>query len=164
MSALPSSLVALPVLINSVSFIGEACNLTWVVPENVHRIQARMWGAGGGSKAEFLGGRGAYVQGSAFVTPGETLWLTAGSSGAAGTSMSSCGGGAPGVCMISYYGTYFYRTGASGGGSSSISRLNAATGAFNVIAVAGGGGGASEKERCLPGLEGRTCGAFSPTG
>ena len=93
---------------------------TFVVPDGVTSITAKLWGAGGGeqtcSNREAVGGAGGFSQGDILVTPGEVL-----------TIYVAEGGGS----------TSGYRHAAGGGGGSSVRR-----GEERLI-VAGGGGGAA---------------------
>lgn len=96
---------------------------TFVVPDGVTSINARMWGGGGGggaggsTAAGGAGGGSGYIYGSIPVTPGETLNIYVGGGGGAGTRNTAGGGG-------------------GGGGSSTIYR-----GSTLLAIVAGGGGG-----------------------
>ncbi|MBM4378356.1 MAG: hypothetical protein FJ086_03510 [Deltaproteobacteria bacterium] len=61
---------------------GSPGEYTFVVPEGVTQVRARLWGGGGagGNQAGATGGGGAYVQGTFMVTPGESLdvWVAEG--------------------------------------------------------------------------------------
>ena len=94
--------------------------MTWQVPAGVNNITVRVWGSGAGSVG---GATGAYVQGVAFVTPGEALTLFTGGPRAG----AACG----------YAGTGWD---GDGGGYSALSRENVFTGGLEFIAVAGGAG------------------------
>lgn len=108
---------------------------TFVVPEGVYKIKARVIGGGGGgggggntNASGRGGGGGGYVEGSFSVTPGQSIPVTVGAGGA--------GGGASGT------------NGASGGSSSLGALASAGGGEFgggtgSGIATAGGTGGSA---------------------
>lgn len=93
----------------------------WVVPTGVMSVKARLWGGGGGGGGGALnaagagGGGGGYAEGVFAVMPGETIPVTVGSGGLAGSSSGS-NGGAGGT---SSFGTYVTVSGGTGGGGSS---------------------------------------------
>ena len=122
----------------------------WTVPSGVTNISFFLWGS-----SAFISSTGAYVEGRALVTPGELLRVTVG-----GDSSSTEECGYPGM-------GYGYST-TSGGGLSGIARLNAFSGAFDFIAVAGGAGGSSYGKPPFgePGkaISPTGCGAFNPYG
>lgn len=108
---------------------------TFIVPDGVYKIKARVIGGGGGgggggntNASGRGGGGGGYVEGSFAVTPGQSIPVTVGAGGA--------GGGASGT------------NGASGGSSSLGALASAGGGEFgggsgSGIATAGGGGGSA---------------------
>ena len=154
---LPSLATGLPILTSSATFATEGCNIAWLVPENISIVNVRMWGAGGGSSRGYLGGGGAYVEGSALVTPGESLYINVAQRGG-GDSSCSGGGGSP-------YSNSYPASCGSGGGASSITRWSTAFENWEIISIAGGGGGACNSGRGAParGQQG-DCGVYSPTG
>jgi hypothetical protein len=112
----------------------------WVVPANVHRIKYKIWGAGGGGGGTDYndgpgigasGGSGAYVEGFANVTPGETLLVVAGGGGLKGGTGGTPPGGAT------------YSDGANGKGRGAIAGGTRATSSTHGCGGGGGGGGAS---------------------
>ncbi len=126
---------------------------TWVVPNNVHFIKTKCWGAGGGkggydsSDPGAYGGGGGYAESIVCVNPGDTLILyvaQGGSEGPGGVSGSSYHGqggwgfgaggqgGAPGPTGSS---------GAGGGGGGSSAVINTTTNTIFCVAAGGGGGG-----------------------
>ena len=124
----------------------------WVVPPGVTAVTVTMWGSGG-LNAYGLGGAGAFLAGTAYVTPSETLRVLVGGTAAAN---DQCGGGS--------------RAGSSvGGGRSAVSRYSVATSTWEVLAVAAGGGGGSSGYSCS-GDPGRNltavggCGVYAPQG
>ncbi|MCZ7893299.1 DUF2793 domain-containing protein [Agrobacterium salinitolerans] len=97
---------------------------TFVVPDGVYWINARVWGAGGGGGGAANsnavargGGGGGYAEGWISVTPGQSLPLVVGSGGAGGVGGSSpqtgADGGTSSVGGIS-------ATGGKGGGYSTV--------------------------------------------
>ena len=132
-----------------------------------------MWGSGGSSCnatgsgvtiAVVPGGPGAYIQGVAYVTPGETLTVSVGTPGAAcafagQATLGSYACGRRSPCTYS----------GSGGGATTVSRWNAFGQYMEVIAVSGGGGGAecySGQVQGLPGtgIDPSGCGSYAPQG
>jgi hypothetical protein len=101
----------------------------FVVPAGVTSVEVQLVGArGGGARLEFggvppVGGRGAQVEGTLSVTPGETLFVEIGGEGA--TNLSEVLGAG----------------GFNGGG-------NGAFGTFPAHAAGGGGGGATDVRSC----------------
>lgn len=126
----------------------------WVVPPSVRNVSLYLWGAGGGGVATHgvLGGSGAFVSGSALVTPGEVLTITV------GNAAFGFGGG----------GTQGY-----GGGFTAVSRYSYWTQQVEYLAVAGGGGGGCQYYYPYTGGSATSaptdgiaanCGTFSPQG
>lgn len=114
------------------------------VPNDVNELELHMWGAGGWVCywCSYTAGSGAYVRGVLPVTGGEVLRLVIGASGSwlynnADSRFTEQAGGA---------GCYTICTGCvytCGGGFTAVQRLNATSGKYVPIAVAGGGGGAA---------------------
>src|SRR5580698_2437513 len=109
---------------------------TFPVTTGVTSLDVRMWGAGGGGidpgyfLNQYSGGGGGYTTGTAAVTPGEVLTVTAGRGGVIkGVAPTYGGGGAGGTGG---------EPGDSGGGMSALW-----DGAFGTdpLLIAGGGGG-----------------------
>lgn len=109
---------------------------TFIVPDDVFRINARIWGAGGGGGGSYApspeaycgsgggGGAGAYLMVSFPVIPGEVLDVSVGNGGKGGIGS---GNGTAG--LLSSVGKYKAYGGGGGGG------------AHNRIAGYAGGGG-----------------------
>lgn len=96
---------------------------TFTVPSGVFRIFCRAWGAGGGggganNGAAAGGAGGGYSEGWFAVTPGQSIAVTIGAGGSAGT-------GAP--------------TNGGNGGTTSIGSLLSATGGLGGSGASGGG-------------------------
>lgn len=109
---------------------------SWVVPAVVTSATFDVWGAAGGRGLfqTTVGGRGAHVQATLGVTPGETLVVSVGGAGAvAGTAGAGGfnGGGAGGTS---------FHTSAGGGGASDV-RDGVALADRLLVAGGGGGGG-----------------------
>lgn len=90
---------------------------TFIVPENVYRIAAKTWGAGGGGGgalndtcAATGAGAGAFAEGIYSVTPGQSITVTVGAGGAGGAAGSD--GSAGGT---SSFGSFCSATGGAGG-------------------------------------------------
>ena len=128
-SPIPTSMPILDLSATTTLVFNVSCNFFyWQVPDTVTNITVRAWGAGGFStQMPPKGGSGAYVEGVAYVTPGETLTVNVGASNS-DASGTACG--APGTCPASV-----------GGGFSSIARTLVPSGALAYLLVAGGGGG-----------------------
>jgi Glycine rich protein len=122
------------------TYIYTGANQTFTVPASTYPpiVTVYMWGAGGGgssgSHPTNYGGAGAYVQGTLFVTPGETLTVIVGQGGVAITTNGAAaaatyggGGGVPSGGNSTQN--------SSGGGRSAIQRSS------TDIVTAGGGGG-----------------------
>ncbi|MCZ7893309.1 DUF2793 domain-containing protein [Agrobacterium salinitolerans] len=105
----------------------DAGTYTFVVPDGVYWIYARVWGGGGGGGGASNnnacgrgGGGGGYCEGWISVTPAHSLTLVIGSGGAGGV-----GGGSP-------------QTGADGG-TSSVGGVSATGGKGGGYSTSGGG-------------------------
>src|SRR5580704_19633595 len=123
---------------NCARFTYSGGDQTFTVPSGVTSLDVRMWGAGGGGidpgyfLNQYSGGGGGYTTGTAAVTPGEVLTVTAGRGGVIkGVAPTYGGGGAGGTGG---------EPGDSGGGMSAVW-----DGAFGTdpLLIAGGGGGAT---------------------
>lgn len=128
---------------------------TWTVPPGVFTINIKMWGAGGGAKADTnsiifgvisnvfrsSGGGGGYVSGTLAVTPGEALNIIVGSGGGNGYIG---GGGSTSLKPTFLIGLAFINAGR-GGGRSAIQKNGI------DLVTAGGGGGAGEDDDCSNG-------------
>jgi hypothetical protein len=101
---------------------------TWVVPANVTSATFDLYGAAGGSTQQGAGGLGGRATATLPVTPGATVRIEVGATGAAQDYTGSYNGGGPGV--------------ANGGGATDI-RIGGGTLTDRVL-VAGGGGAAGE--------------------
>jgi hypothetical protein len=124
-----------PSIGGSQSFTATGNVVDWTVPNGVTSILVQASGAQGGSN----GGRGARMQGSFNVTPGQTIKILVGKTG-------NSGGG----------------NGAGGGGGSFVAKNSFANG--NLLIAAGGGGGFGEAcgvGQAGPGLTG-TSGGDAP--
>ena len=98
----------------------------WSVPPGVWNVSVFAWGAGGKAVLSFIipgeyynglspgraGGAGAFVQGTSYVTPGETLQVMVGGNALDAT----CGNGGNGIVDRIFDDEY-----ANGGGCSAIS-------------------------------------------
>lgn len=93
----------LPALSDSTLFQG--CSSQWIVPPGVRSVEMRLWGGGGGGLNGSLGGPGAFVEGVAYVTPGETLVVASGAAGSGYGQTPACGNGGIGVAWT---GCYYY--------------------------------------------------------
>lgn len=118
-----------------VTFVAAA---SWVVPQNVSRVKARIYGAGGGGQINagtpangVGGGGGQYVETVVAVSPGSTLSIGVGVGGvASATSTAAASGGSSSVGSVSAKG------GQWGGPGGSIS-----PGVTNALVVSGHYGG-----------------------
>ena len=121
-------------------YIYTGANQSFTVPLSIYPpiVTVYMWGAGGGGSTgghpTNYGGAGAYVQGTLFVAPGETLNVIVGQggvaitvNGAAAAATYGGGGGVPSGGSSTQN--------SSGGGRSAIQRSS------TDIVTAGGGGG-----------------------
>lgn len=140
----------------------STCTITtWTVPPLVNNVTIRMWGAAG-SNACVQGGAGAFLQGIAPVTPGETLYIVVGGY----RETPCCNSGYPDGAACGWYGP---GCGAmSGGGHSAVYRVSVFDGSNSYIAVAGGGGaggcGNQEMGEGGLGIPPGGCGTFYPYG
>ena len=125
--------------------------LFFTVPPTVTVVQIHIWGGGGGGgngiSATAFGGAGAFINGSLFVSPLETLRVIVGC-GACAASTDSTGGGGR-----STYGPFYPPYLANGGGCSAVQRCTNSSGcaefasvssvsttAWAELVTAGGGG------------------------
>ena len=115
----------------TVTFSGTGAQQTWVVPTGVTSVTVQVDGAGLAAGAM----RGGRVTGTLAVTPGETLYIYCGGSGAIGSAVSGGfnGGGASGLQQDPN------NYPASGCGASDIRQGGNAL--ANRVAVGGGSGG-----------------------
>src|SRR4051794_30598364 len=114
----------------------------WTVPAGVSTVTIRVIGASGGTGCGGIaGGKGAQIDASVGVTPGEVLDIVAGGLGTNGCS-SREGGWGNGLYDGGYGGTSGYNYPAAGGGAASVVST-----AGSPIIVAGGGGGAPPHSR-----------------
>lgn len=140
----------------SLTFSTECQFAYWQVPSGVRNVTLRLWGAGGGYCWGQPGGTGAYVEGIALTTVNETLRIQVGG----GLNQSEqCGFGGWNMCDMP-------GSERTGGGMSSVARLNAYTSAITYIAVAGGGatGLCSARPGGYGFRSGDGCGFFAPQG
>jgi len=113
---------------------------TFVVPAGISTLTAECTGArgGNGNQPTSPGGFGAYAAGDISVTPGETLIIIAGGTGATGTSSLHGGGGGGGSFVIRQSGNVPLVIAGGGGGGS----YQASTPGFNAsVTTTGGAGG-----------------------
>ncbi len=110
------------------SYTGAGQSFT--VPDNVYRITAKLWGAGGGAGGYYgVGGAGGYAYAILSVTPGQTLNLIVGGAGQYGCAATGAfGGGGTGA---NYAGC--------GGGRSAIQ-----VSTEDILTAGGGGGGGDD--------------------
>jgi len=107
---------------------------TWVVPSGITSISVTAMGAQGGSGGgSGVGGKGAWVQTTLSVTPGQTLYIYVGGQGGTPTAGWNGGGLGANIGLSANFG-------GGGGGASDIRQ--GGTALTNRIVVAGGGGGA----------------------
>lgn len=129
----------------------------WVVPAGVNSATFTVVGARGGNSASSDGGEGGTVVTTLALTPGETLRITVGGSGADTPAIAGGfnGGGLAGsqTCVIPP--STAYCNGGGGGGASDVRR--GGTAPTDRVLVAGGGGGAGGRsadgclgEGCVP--------------
>ena len=143
----------------SLAFQSTCSVTTWTVPLQVTNITIRMWGAAG-SNACIQGGAGAFLQGVAPVTPGETLYMVVG-----GYRETPCCNSFPDLDICGRYGPGCGPM--SGGGHSAVYRISVFDGSNSYIAVAGGGGGGGcggEMGEGGLGIPIAGCGTFAPQG
>ena len=95
---------------------------SFTVPTNVFQVAIELWGAGGGgggaqsTGGAGAGGAGAYSTLQASVTPGQTLTITLGTPGAAGSSTGTNGGDAT-ASTVTGTGISITCNGGNGGGA-----------------------------------------------
>lgn len=156
-SALPHA-AALAGEPDSVTFRSTGAAQTWTVPADVYRATFDLVGAAGGEwHSDAMLGKGARVQATIAVTPGEVLqinvggkggrrldWTTASSPGAGfgGWNGGGDGGRAPST------GTHAYDRAGGGGGATDVRRDPSGryTLADRVLVAGGGGGNAYQHE------------------
>ena len=141
---------------------------TFTVPANVTSANLFVWGAGGGGACTpFPGGPqvesagGGFSTGTLAVTPGQSLYVSAGEGGASNSTSNSFLGGGEGEPGS-------YGNGGAGGGLAGVmSGTGTAPGCFSApqsILIAGSGGGAGNKN--VGGLAGGPAGgrggSFNP--
>lgn len=161
------TLLALNSFSQSITFTYTGSSQTWVVPACVTSISVTAAGAEGGGNT---GGNGAIVTGTIAVTPGQTIQINVGGSGAcpgagfngggngqnAGTTANrSCGGGGASDIRISPYNLANRLIVASGGGG---------MGGGTTDAVGGNGGCASGQAGTSPFGQGGGAGTQSNGG
>jgi len=115
---------------NKIAFSYTGLDQIFTVPDNVHRITVKLWGAGGaGGNYTFndLGGGGGFSMSTLNVIPGEKYKIIVGGGGANGAGAGAYGGG----------GSKDVGIGGRGGGRSAFQNINAE----ELIAAGGGGGG-----------------------
>nr|WP_312986706.1 hypothetical protein [Comamonas koreensis] len=126
----------------------EGANQTFIVPAGITSVQVRLWGAGGGGidsaywGPSFGGAGGGFASGTVSVTPGETLNLTVGQGGTAGSFAGGTSGTTPTFGGGGAGGFGIEANGSSGGGMSALWRGAPLT-VGNQLLIAGGGGGGS---------------------
>jgi hypothetical protein len=98
--------------------IGQAqvfnTNGNFTVPDNIYRVRARLWGAGGGGSGTNggSGGAGGYVESFVDVTPGDIMPVVVGTGGAGASGGAVAGSGTDST---------FSTLTAGGGGGSGVS-------------------------------------------
>lgn len=124
------------------------------VPPGCTSIDARLWGAGGGSGGTVgLEAAGGFVGGVFDATPGETLTILVGAPGEIGADMGGGGGNPGGGDGADGAAT---NGGGGGGGFSAISTAaEIAMASAEVVAGGGGGGGISDIAGAGGGTEGQ---------
>lgn len=127
-----------------VSFAYSGAPEMWIVPNDVHELMVRAWGASGGHGSGpvyglNMGGKGAYAEGRLDVNPGDTLYIYVGGKGTdaqlEGIAEGGWNGGGLGGFDADYTGN-----GAGGGGGASDIRVDGNDLAHRVLVAAGGGG------------------------
>ena len=135
------------------TFSATGSDQTWVVPNDVYLITAKLWGAGGGNRS--TAGAGGYTEAEISVTPGETITVMVGSDGSdsGGVTSDSYGGGG-GAYSDNGNG------GRQGGGRSALR-----SGGVDILTAGGGGGsGFNHGGYGGGGLTGRTGGGVAGSG
>jgi len=139
-----------------VCFLGGTS--TWTVPSRITNIDYLIVGGGGGGGADNGGGGGGggMLTGSASVTPGNSLSISVGAGGAAGTGVhpNSTRGGDGGPSSLSITGGALIAS-ASGGGGGGAGQVTSTGVNLNPGRPGGsGGGGAGESSSAAPGGSG----------
>lgn len=122
-------------------FTNTASSISWTVPTGVTSISAVCIGGGGGGAATTSGGMGGgggdlRYYNNLSVTPGETLTITVGASGARGAT-----GTAGGFSRIARSGTTLLEAAGGGGGTTSGSGSKNGTSSTIGGSIGGGDGG-----------------------
>lgn len=113
---------------------------TWTVPVGVTEVMIDVVGGGGATNSGITtAGKGARVETTLTVTPGQTLYLYVGGAGSESTGGWN-GGGNGG---INSFGSYPHAHGGGGGGASDI-RIGGTAYTDRVVVAGGGGGGGGE--------------------
>jgi len=125
------------------TFSSTAGEQTYTVPAGVLALSVTAIGAAGGGPTTccLAAGRGAIVTGTVAVSPGQTLYVEVGGTGAQSVGGFNGGGDSPIRNGLSVFG---------GGGASdlrTISRANSGSLASRLIVAAGGGGSGSPAAR-----------------
>ncbi len=133
--------MALPAAASADTFTFTAAEQTYVVPAGVTAVRVEATGAAGAAPSFSTGGRGAMVNGTVSVTPGQTLYVEVGGvgqcNGSGPATQAGAGGGAADVRTTSV---------TDGGGSLCGTPFNQSATSLNsrlIVAGAGGGGGVS---------------------
>lgn len=127
-SVVPIPPVQYEYLGQTATFTATGSDQTWVVPDDVYLITAKLWGAGGGNRS--TAGAGGYTEAEISVTPGETITVVVGVDGSDGSGATSDSyGGGGGAYSDGGNG------GRQGGGRSALRSDD------EDILTAGGGGG-----------------------
>jgi len=131
--------------VDTFNFTGSLQN--FVIPNGVYEIDINMWGASGGNEnssyvsANNVVGTGGGLQASLSVSPGNTLYISAGGEGGngypggSGSGAGGYNGGGTGGAQVNYGG------GGGGGGATDI-RIGG-TSINDRVMVSGGGGGSA---------------------
>lgn len=120
----------------------------FVVPAGVYRIRAKVWGGGGGGGGNTTaaslgsggGGAGGYCEGSYQVVPGQSINVTVGAAGIAGTNAPTAGG----IGGTSSFGSFCAATGGSGGGGPGGGGGNGGTSTGGQLNANGYSGGSQQ--------------------
>ena len=151
--------------LNIVTFSYTGSVVEWQVPDNVYKLNIKMWGAGGGGGsfrsvgyAGAFGGAGGYSEGTIPVTPRSYLYLAVGGGGSGG-KMGTQPGAFPNGGGHSRAGSVI----GMGGGRSQISVFSSKQTVFaaalrvregiKMIAGAGGGGSYTSNVGFVPVFE-----------
>jgi len=132
---------------------------SFVVPANITKVKAFVWGAGGGGAFDswaygWGGGSGGFASATINVTQGQQMFIACGQAGTSSIAFSGGGGGMSGVFSNSTFdrsNAVVIAGGGGGGGNSRISSVN----------LSGGAGGGSSGNS---GGTQTTTGAIAPTG